>query len=126
MGVDPSGESQKVLAIRVRQWLDKWNEVTFAEELRRRKPEPHFYMFALPASQLKALSAIHRRTTEGGLLRSQDIGIQRRHDEARSETIGDFIQYGYPWTELRASVNRLATFHTWRHSERFDSLLIVP
>jgi hypothetical protein len=27
---------------------------------------------------------------------------------------------------LRASANRLATFHTWELSERFNSLLIVP
>lgn len=49
MGEGTSGESQKILAIKVHQWLDMWNNVRFSEELLRWKPEPHFYMFTLPA-----------------------------------------------------------------------------
>lgn len=89
-----------VPALIVRQWLGEWDRVTFAEKARRRKPEPHFYVFSLSASRLLALCGIERRTTERGLKRSKDLGIQRRHDEGRSKEIREFIQYGYPWSEL--------------------------
>lgn len=96
----PEHDDRSIAAIKVRQWLREWEKVTFDGKQHRNRPDPYFYLFTLPASELRALSGIYRRTTEGGLPRSQDLGIQRRHDENRSKEISEFIQYGYPWSEL--------------------------
>lgn len=90
---------REILAIKVRQWLSEWDNVSF-DDLNRKRPEPHFYLFTLPASDLRALSGVYSRTTADGLLRSQDLGIQRRHDSKRSDEIAQFIKYGYPWSDL--------------------------
>lgn len=87
-------------ALKVSQWLPEWDKVSYSSEAHRREPEPYFYIFKLRASWLKALAGIYRRTTQGGLLRSSDLGIQRRHEEKRSDEIRQFIEYGYPWSEL--------------------------
>lgn len=89
----------EIKALKVRQWLPEWDRVRFDSHSHRRKPEPHFYLFTLPASQLKLLSGIYRRTTESPD-RSADLGIQRRHDRARSDEIAAFVRYGFPWSEL--------------------------
>jgi DGQHR domain-containing protein len=93
-------KSREIDALIVHQWLRGWDAVRFNPKENRRKPEPHFYLFTLPATELKALSGIYRRTTAGGLLRSDDLGIQRRHDEERSTQIGKYVNHGYPWSEL--------------------------
>jgi hypothetical protein len=105
--------SRQVIALRVHQWLREWDKVVFADESHRRRPDPYFYVFALCAAELKALSGIQRRKTDDGLPRSKDLGIQRRHDRRRSEEIREFIRYGYPWSDL--SERR-------RSSGRFDHL----
>src|SRR3990172_3435145 len=87
-------------ALKVRQWLPQWDQVKYDPRQHRRKPDPYFYFFSLPASQLKVLSGIYRRSTAGGTSRSLDLGIQRRHDETRSDEIAEFVRYGYPWSEL--------------------------
>ncbi len=92
-----SSKSQKeLLAIKVHQWLDDWNKVVFDPNQYRRKPEPHFYMFTLSASELKALAGIYRRPTLDGLQRESDLNIQRRHNKARSLEIRRFVEVGYP------------------------------
>jgi hypothetical protein len=108
-----SEDSRKVIALKVHQWLRDWDKVTFDSKSFRSRPSPFFYLFTLPASALRALSGIQRRSTEGGLLRSQDMGIQRRHDPSRSKEIRQFIQYGFPWSDLSESK---------RKSERFNNL----
>lgn len=105
---------REIIALKVHQWLNSWGKVIFNDKFHRRRPDPFFYIFTLSASKLKTLSGIYRRTTEGGLLRSQDLGIERRHDPKRSEEIREFIQYGYPWSELS---------ETKRKSGQFDDLL---
>jgi hypothetical protein len=102
-----------VPALAVKQWLPEWEKVPFSAKHHRRRPDPEFYVFSLPAAWLKSLSGISRRTTEGGLLRSRDLGIQRRHDENRSGEIREFVKYGYPWSELS---------DTKRESGKFDDL----
>ena len=104
---------REVHALKVHQWLREWDSVSFNKAERRREPEPHFYLFTLPAAELKALSGIYRRTVKGGQLRSRDLGIQRRHDENRSEEIGRYVKYGYPWSNLNKRQ---------RQSEEFRSL----
>jgi hypothetical protein len=86
-------------ALRVRQWLPEWSEVRFGGE-HQAKPREHFYLFSLSASTLKALAGIQRRDARSGARRANDLGIQRRHDPARSETIRAYVRSGFPWSDL--------------------------
>ncbi len=104
---------RKVLAIKVHQWLNPWDKVPFDKKSRRSRPEPHFYMFTLKASELKALSGIYSRTTERERRHSNDPNIQRQHDINRSQRIRDFIHYGYPLSDLS---------QTKRESPEFNDL----
>ena len=87
-----------IRAIRVRQWLDAWDEFKFGEAERQRKPEPEFYVCSMDASLLRRLSGVQRREAAGPRL--DDIGIQRGHDETRSGEIARFVEGGYPWATL--------------------------
>ena len=105
-------KSQKLIsAMKVQQWLKDWDVVAFEEQEYRRRPERYFYIFSLPASELKALSGVYRRTKSG--VQSYDLGIQRRHDERRSKEISEFIHFGYPWSDLST---------TKRNSGKYDDL----
>lgn len=87
-----------VTALIVHQWLEMWDRVKFSTEERRRKPEPYFYIFTMPADMLRRLSDIYRRQTDRP--RAQDYAIQRRHDPQRSAEIRKFIRGGFPWSDL--------------------------
>ena len=104
MTKEKPGGGRSVVALKVQQWLKEWEKVPFDDTAHRHKPDPHFYLCALPASELKALTGIQRRMTAEGLGRSRDLGIQRRHDQRRSEEIAQFIRFGYPWSELSLSL----------------------
>lgn len=91
---------ERVLALRVNQWLSTWDDVSFSPRARRRRPKPYFYVLSLNAEKLRALSGIYRRTTRGGRLRSRDTGIQRAHESRRSEQIAEYVKYGFPWSDL--------------------------
>jgi DGQHR domain-containing protein len=119
------GVSRQITALKVQQWLKEWNKVIFDEKSRRRRPDSHFYLFSLSASELKALSGIQRRTIEGGLPRSQDIGIQRRHDEQRSQEIGKFIRYGYPWSDLSDRKRSSGQFNDLRKPGWLPTSIVV-
>ena len=116
---------RRVVALRVRQWLREWDKVPFDDTAHRRKPDPHFYIFGLPASEVKALSGIQRRTTAEGLARSRDLGIERRHDESRSREIAEFIKFGYPWSELSASKRRSPDFDDLRKPGWLPTAIVV-
>lgn len=121
---EPDG-SRDLPALRVNQWLPEWKKVPFAPKFHRRQPEPHFYLFKLPASWLKALSGIYRRTTQGGQLRSRDLGIQRRHDQRRSDEIRQFVQYGYPWSELSNAKRESGEFDDLRKPGWLPTAIVV-
>jgi DGQHR domain-containing protein len=87
-------------ALRVKQWLTDWDKVEWCPAERRSKPQKWFYLFNIPASDLKALSGIYSRTTKGRIRGAEDLGIQRRHEVGRSKEIATFVQYGYPWSAL--------------------------
>lgn len=108
-----SADRRAIPALKVAQWLPEWNEVNFDASQSRARPPKYFLLFAMPASQLRSLSGIFRRSTEGGLARSLDLGIQRRHDVKRSEEIHDFVRHGFPWSAL--SIQR-------RESREYDDL----
>ena len=89
-----------ILALRVKQWLPDWNQVSFNKKELQSKPEPHFYVFSLSAERLRELSGIYRRDTTKGAARKEDLGIQRRHDPKRSEEIRRYVLEGFPRSGL--------------------------
>lgn len=112
-------------AIKVHQWLPEWDKVDFNPRFHRRQPEPQFYIFKLPASWLKALSGIYRRTMQPGQLRSADLGIQRRHDQKRSTEIREFVQYGFPWSELSPAKRKSGEFNDLRKPGWLPTAIVV-
>lgn len=96
---DPN-QRRQLQALRVHQWLPEWDEVDFDPREHRRRPPKNFYLFTLPAAELRALCGISRRSTDKGIARSLDLGIQRRHDSSRSREIHDFVEHGFPWSAL--------------------------
>ena len=112
-------------ALKVNQWLSEWKKVPFSPRFHRRQPEPHFYIFKLQASWLKALSGIYRRTVQSCQLRSSDLGIQRRHDQKRSDEIREFVQFGYPWSELSRSKRESGEFNDLRKPGWLPTAIVV-
>src|SRR6266851_10447006 len=106
---DPE-QRRRLHALRVHQWLPEWDEVNFDPSQYRARPPKNFYLFTLPAAQLRALCGIFRRTTEQGLARSLDLGIQRRHDSTRSEEIHEFVEHGFPWSALSSQRRQSGDF----------------
>lgn len=105
--------TKTIPALKVHQWLREWDKgIIFSEKGNRRKPSETFYIFSLSAKKLRSLSGIYRRETKEGVARTEDKHIQRAHDETRSQNIGEFIKYGYPWSELSES----------QRKEKFDDL----
>lgn len=88
------------MALRVHQWLEQWNDISFDQAQNQARPKPHFYMFSMPAAQLRALSGIYRRDATEGVPRREDLRIQRKHDPERSLEIRQYVQGGYPWSGL--------------------------
>ena len=96
-----SKENRKTIhALKVRQWLTGWDEIQWEPNENRAEPQHWFYQFSMPASEIKALSGVYRRTTEDRASGSQDLGIQRSLNRSRSDEINKFVQYGYPWSTL--------------------------
>lgn len=117
--------SQHVPALRVNQWLPEWDKVKFDKKNRRSKPEPDFYVFALSASALRNLSGIFRRSTEARRAGKLDLGIQRRHDVARSKEIHDFVRYGYPWSDLSDTKRKSGEFDDLRKPGWLPTAIVV-
>jgi len=88
----------EIPALVVRQWLPQWDDVRFADDELRRKPEPFFYLFTLSARRLRRLAGVNRRQADRP--RAQDPGIQRGHTKERSQEIKRFIRGGFPWSDL--------------------------
>jgi DGQHR domain-containing protein len=68
----------------------------------------------LPAVELRSLCGIARRSTSGLTPRAVDLGIQRQHDPERSVEIGNFVEFGFPWSTLSEAKRRSAEFHDLR------------
>lgn len=112
-------------AIKVRQWLVEWEKISFDPKWHRSKPEPHYYLFQLPATILRKLCGIERRTIEEGQSRAKDLGIQRRHDERRSNEIRQFVQFGYPWSELTETKRRSGEYEDLRKPGWLPTAIVV-
>lgn len=88
----------RIPALKVTQWLESWDAFTYTPAAHQTKPEPHFYTASFPANLLRRLACVRRRKATGP--RRLDTGIQRGHDESRSEGISRFVDAGYPWASL--------------------------
>ncbi len=92
--------TKRVPALIVKQWLPEWDTVEFSKKNYRSRPPEQFFLLSLGAYDLRRLSGIQRRTITGNQARSQDLGIQRRHDLNRSKEIARYIRHGFPWSSL--------------------------
>jgi hypothetical protein len=90
----------------------------------RRKPEENFYLFTMPAPQLRRLCGVYRRTTQRGR-GTEDLGIQRRHDERRSQEIAEFVRYGYPWCDLPTARRSSEEFNDLRKPGWLPTAIVV-
>lgn len=90
----------KIPALKVNQWLPEWDKVEWDADHYRSKPNKQFMVLSMKAGDLRRLSAIYRRQTNGSVPRTEDLGIQRRHDTKRSEHIKEFVKFGYPYCDL--------------------------
>ena len=104
--------SREIPALVVNQWLSEWEKVPFSEKALRRKPDPFFFVFSLPADWLRKLSDIYRRQAAGA--RSKDTAIQRAQRPERSEEIRRFIYGGFPWSDLSDKQKRSDEFKDLR------------
>lgn len=101
MSVKKENPSTIITALRVQQWMQSWDKVKFDAKQGQAKPDAkHFLLFSIRASHLKALTGVYRRSTRGGGARSLDPNVQRGHEEERSQMIGEFVQFGFPWCEM--------------------------
>jgi hypothetical protein len=89
-----------ISAIRVQQWLPEWDAVPFDAGRHRRRPDPCFYAFALPAGVLKRLTGVHKREARDAGSRAEELSTQRLHQPERSQEIAEFVRFGFPWSEL--------------------------
>jgi hypothetical protein len=122
----PKAETHRqIAAIKVYQWLKVWDNVEFSAKHHRRKPEPHFYLFSLAAAELRTLCGIARRQATGLKPRAADLGIQRQHDEERSEEIGRFVEFGYPWSTLSEAKRKSAEFNNLRKPGWLPTAIVI-
>jgi hypothetical protein len=112
-------------AIKVYQWRDDWNSVKFSPKQHRKKPSPTFYLFSMPAVELRSLCGIARRQTSNMTPRAADLGIQRQHDPERSEEIAQFVEYGYPWSILSVAKRKSNQFNNFRKPGWLPTAIVI-
>ena len=118
-------QRRRLQALRVHQWLPDWDEVDFDPKQYRAQPPQDFYLFTLPAAQLRALCGIFRRSVDEGLARSRDLGIQRRHDEGRSLKIHEFVEHGFPWSALSEQRRKSGEFDDLKKPGWLPTAIVV-
>jgi len=123
--VTKSKNNKRISAIKVRQWLKGWDKIDFDESSHRRKPEPHFYMFSLPAAELRSLCGIERRKATVTEARAVDMGIQRQHEQDRSIEIGRYVEFGYPWSTLSKAKRASEEFNDLRKPGWLPTAIVI-
>lgn len=118
-------EYRHVPALQVHQWLAGWEKIEFSSKDHRRRPEPQFFLFSLPAVELRSLCGIARRQASNVTPRAADLGIQREHDPDRSDEIAQFVEYGYPWSTLSAAKRRSNEFNDLRKPGWLPTAIVV-
>jgi DGQHR domain-containing protein len=88
----------RIRALKTKQWLEDWDNVPNYGYKNRRKPPAHFYQFNIPALLLKRIYEVHSRQATVG--RKDEVNIQRKHSEQRSNEIREFVHGGYPWSTI--------------------------
>ena len=116
---------KEIPAIKVPQWLEEWNSIQWSSEEHRAQPEQFFYIFSMPAAELRALAGVYPRSTKKRGKSSDDLGIQRRHNEERSKEISHFIRYGYPWSSLSENKRQSQEFNNLRKPGWLPTAIIV-
>lgn len=111
--------------LRVRQWLDTWEDVKFDPGVYRRRPPEHFFVTSIKASQLRALCDIHRRSSARKGSRKSDLGVQRRHNEARSLEIAEFVKHGFPWSAISQSSRKSGEFDDLKKPGWLPTAIVV-
>jgi len=107
MSSKPGKLQTTIPALKVHQWMSSWDRVQFDSAQGQAKPKnKHFLLFSIRASHLKALTGVYRRSTKGGKARVLDPNVQRGHEEDRSHTIREFVEFGFPWCEMSDAKRR--------------------
>lgn len=125
MASESNPQRTTIPALKVPQWLSEWDHVECDPDAHRRKPEHCFYLFSIPARHLRALSGIYPRSTTQRTRGADDLGIQRRHEEARSAEIRQFIQYGFPWSSLGQRKRASEEFQDMRKPGWLPTAIVV-
>ena len=120
-----SSVNRQVPALKVHQWLKGWDQVEFTPKFHRRQPEPNFYLFSLPAVELRSLCGIARRQASGMTPRAADLGIQRQHHPERSDEIARFVGFGYPWSTLSKSKRKSLEFNNLRKPGWLPTAIVI-
>ena len=115
----------RIPALPVRQWLDEWDKIDFDPSQHRKRPEEQFYIFSIPAKQLRALCDIRRRTAQEQRERSADLGIQRRHNEKRSLEISEYAIHGFPWSSLSISDRKSGAYNNLKKPGWLPTAIVV-
>lgn len=118
-------KKKAIPAIKVSQWLKDWEKVQFSPQDHRRKPEPHFYIFSLSASEMRSLCGISRRSVSKVQARAADMGIQREHDRERSDEIGRYVEFGYPWSTLSDAKRKSEEFNDLRKPGWLPTSIVI-
>ena len=92
---------RRIPVLRLKQWLDEWDEYDFDESALRRKPEPHIYLFTMSATRLRHFSDVYRRERDP----EHAEGIQRVREGSRTQRIRRYIKTGYPFGDLKESLH---------------------
>ncbi len=125
MSSDQHNDENTISALKIHQWLEEWDDFSYEDRHFRKLPRPYFFMFALSASRLKALTGIYRRTTEGRELGAKALGIQRRHDEPRSQEINRYVHQGSPSSMLRPADRESGRFRDLRKPGWLPTAVVV-
>ncbi len=118
-------ERREVAALKVHQWIKAWDKIVFSASEHRKKPDPYFYLFSLPAVELRNLCGIARRQASDLTPRAADLGIQREHDPERSDEIWRFVEYGYPWSTLSEAKRKTAEFNDLRKPGWLPTAIVI-
>lgn len=117
--------TRELPALKVNQWLTTWSAVKWSKQEHRSEPQRWFYQFSISAGHLKALSGIYARTTRDRTRGVNDLGIQRRHEKDRSDEIGRFVEYGYPWSDLSKKKRESPEFHDLRKPGWLPTAIVI-
>ena len=112
-------------AIKINQWLPAWSSIKWSKNEHRAEPQHWFYQFSISAGHLKALSGVQKRTVKERSRGSKDLGIQRRHEQERSNEIARFVEYGYPWSDLSTKQRALSEYHSLRKPGWLPTAIVV-